>query len=124
MVRAARLWCRKSPLRLGFAMRRLENSLCHSSSKWVPFSNQGRIRHRKERDGLCLSSAVPKIQWDSDLHCPYGYKTMGNLYLSNVPLPFLGQKTLIILKKIGNTWQDFANDGLREGKLKWSYTVS
>ena len=23
--------------RLGFAMRRLENSLCHPSSKWVPF---------------------------------------------------------------------------------------
>ena len=25
--------------RLGFAMRRLENSLCQPSSKWVPFSN-------------------------------------------------------------------------------------
>ena len=32
------------------------------SSKWVPFSNQGRIRQQKERDGLRLSSAVPKIQ--------------------------------------------------------------
>ena len=28
---------------------------------------------RKERDGLRLSSAVPKIQWDSNPHCPYGY---------------------------------------------------
>ena len=28
---------------------------------------------RKERDGLRLSSAVPKIQRDSNLHCPYGY---------------------------------------------------
>ena len=26
-------------LRLGFAMRRLDNFLCQPSSKWVPFSN-------------------------------------------------------------------------------------
>ena len=43
VVRAARLWCRKSPYRvssrLGWAMRRLENSLCQPSRKWVPFSN-------------------------------------------------------------------------------------
>ena len=42
VVRAARLWCRKSPYRvssrLGCAMRRLENSLCQPSRKWVPFS--------------------------------------------------------------------------------------
>ena len=47
--------------------------LCQPSRKWVPFSNQGRIRQRKERDGLRLSSAVPKLQWDSNPHCPYGY---------------------------------------------------
>ena len=46
--------------RFGFAMRRLENSLCQPSSKWVPFSNKGRIRQRNERDGLRLSSAVPR----------------------------------------------------------------
>ena len=34
------------------------------------FSNWGRIRQRKERDGLRLSSAVPKIQWDSNPHFP------------------------------------------------------
>ena len=39
--------------------------LCQPSRKLVPFSNSGRIRQRKERDGLCLSSAMPKIQWDS-----------------------------------------------------------
>ena len=43
VVRGARLWCRKSPYRvssrLGCAMRRLENSLCQPSRKWVPFSN-------------------------------------------------------------------------------------
>ena len=31
------------------------------------------VMQRKERDGLRLSSAVPKIQWDSNPHCPYGY---------------------------------------------------
>ena len=38
--------------RPGFAIRRLKNYLCQPSSKRVPFSNQGRIRQRKERDGL------------------------------------------------------------------------
>ena len=47
--------------------------LCQPSKKWVPFSNQGRIRQQKERDGLRLSSAVPKLQCDSYPHCPYGY---------------------------------------------------
>ena len=28
------------------------------------------IRQRKERDGLRLSSAMPKIQWNSNPHCP------------------------------------------------------
>ena len=37
------------------------------------FRIRGRIRQRKEIDGLRLSSAVPKIQWDSNPHCPYGY---------------------------------------------------
>ena len=59
--------------RLDFAMRRLENSLCQPSSEWVPFSNQGRLRQQKERDGLRFTSAVAKIQWDSNPNCPYGY---------------------------------------------------
>ena len=46
---------------LGFAIRRLERSLCQLNSKWVPSSNQRRIRQQKEKDGICLSSAVPKI---------------------------------------------------------------
>ena len=45
-------------------------SLCQPSSPWGPFSNEGRISQRKERDGLRLSSAVPKIQWDSNPNCP------------------------------------------------------
>ena len=64
-------------LRLGFAMQRLETSLCQPSSKWIPFSNLGRIRQQKEKDGRRLSSAVPKIQWESNPHHPY----MENLYL-------------------------------------------
>ena len=46
---------------LGFTIQRLENSLSQPSSKWVPLSNQGRIRQQKNRDGLHLSFAVPKI---------------------------------------------------------------
>ena len=72
VVREARLWRRKSPYRvssrLGLATRRLEN--CQTSRKWVPFSNKGRIRQRKEKDVLYLSSAVPKIQWDSNPTAP------------------------------------------------------
>ena len=36
-------------------------SLLTQQKMGIPFSNQGRIRQRKERDGLRLSSAVPKI---------------------------------------------------------------
>ena len=56
--------------RLGLAAT---GKLGQPSSKWVPFLNWGRMMQQKERDGLCLSSAVPKIQWDSNPHCPYGY---------------------------------------------------
>ena len=52
--------------RLGFAIRRRENFFCQPSSKWVTFSNQGKIRQRKERDGLRLSFVVPMIQYDSN----------------------------------------------------------
>ena len=79
-----RLWRRRllksESLRLGFAMQGLENALCQPSSKWVPFYDQRRIRQQKERGGPRLSSAVPKTQWDSCPHCPYGYSAMGNLY--------------------------------------------
>ena len=51
---------------LSFAIRLLENFLCQPSSKWVTFSNQRKIRQRKERDGPRLSFAVPMIQWDSN----------------------------------------------------------
>ena len=64
-ARTARLWRRKSPYRvssrLGCAMRRLENSLCQPSRKWVLFSNEGRIRQRKERDGISKLTRV-KVQ--------------------------------------------------------------
>ena len=45
--------------RLGTAMQRLENSLCQPSSKWIPFSNKGRLRQRKERDGQRLGTLTP-----------------------------------------------------------------
>ena len=46
---------------LGFAMQRLKTLSVNPAVKWV---SEGRIRQQKERDGLCLSSAVHKIQWD------------------------------------------------------------
>ena len=49
---------------------RLGNFLCQPSSKWVTFSNQGKIRQRKERDGLRPSFAVPMIQWDCNPTAP------------------------------------------------------
>ena len=46
---------------------------CDLAVNGYPFSNKGRIRQRKERGGLRLSSAVPKIQRDSNLNRVYGY---------------------------------------------------
>ena len=37
------------------------SSARQTSSKWVIFSNYGRIRQRKERDGLRLLSGLPKV---------------------------------------------------------------
>ena len=63
-------------------LHEFEARLCHAATGELSLSTQqkmgtffesGRIRQRKERDGLRLSSAVPKIQWDSNPHCPYGY---------------------------------------------------
>ena len=33
------------------------HGLAYPAVNWVPFSNQGRIRQQKVRDGLCLSYA-------------------------------------------------------------------
>ena len=60
---AERHW--KAPsVRLGLAIRRLENSTNPAVNRLL-FSNKGRIRQQKEKDGLHLSFAVPKIRWDS-----------------------------------------------------------
>ena len=63
---------RRRVVRLGFAIRRLENSLSRPSSKCVPFSSQRRIRQRKESNGLRLPFAVPKTQLNFNAYCPYG----------------------------------------------------
>ena len=44
-----------------------------SVSRWVPFSNKGRIRHRNDSDGLRLSFGVHKIHRGSNPDCPYDY---------------------------------------------------
>ena len=58
--------------RLGLAIRRLENSTNPAVNRLL-FSNMGRIRQQKERDGLHLSFAVPKIRWGSVPNCPNSY---------------------------------------------------
>ena len=73
-----------------------ENSRCQPSSKWISFSNQGRIRQRNERDGLrllllcarytgTLTVRVPVYFAHSNKRrsptAPYGYLPMGNIYL-------------------------------------------
>ena len=78
VVRDTRLWCRKPlegcTIASGFHHPFDDlKTLCQPDSKWVPFSNQGSMRQPKDRGGLSLSSAVPKIQWVSNPHCPYGY---------------------------------------------------
>ena len=70
------------------------------------FFELGKDKAAKERDVLCLSSAVPKIRWDSNSHYFYGYSVMGNLCLlytsgqGNTPTPlFPLQKLLTYLAK-------------------------
>ena len=76
---------RKKGAKHACAMRRLENSLCQPSSECLSFSNKGQIRQRKERDRLSFSSAVSKIQWDSNPTTAQ-YLAMGNLYLFKISL--------------------------------------
>ena len=49
-------------------------TLCQPSSKWVPFSNQRKLKQQKERGGLRLPSAVAKIQWTSSPIAPSAIK--------------------------------------------------
>ena len=59
--------------RLGFAMRRLENSFIPAVNGYL-FQNKERIWQRKEKDGLRLSFAVLKLQWDSNPTAPTIFK--------------------------------------------------
>ena len=59
VVRVTWLWLRV-PIQVGPACN--GKTPCEPSSKWVPFSNQRKIRQREEKNGLCLSYVVPKIQ--------------------------------------------------------------
>ena len=61
-----------------------------TQQKMDTFFELGRIRQRKERDGLRLSSAVPKIQWDSNPQLPLQQIGYGK------PLPFLTKYTDIL----------------------------
>ena len=70
------LWCRESPEGREFKAglcHPTTGKLCQPSGKWVFFSNQGRIRQQKERDGLGLSFAVTDTVELYSPHCNYGY---------------------------------------------------
>ena len=58
-----------------WATQGLENSL--STQQYFELE----IRQEKERNGLRLSYSLPKIQWTSNPHCPYGHSAVRNLYL-------------------------------------------
>ena len=64
------LWNRKSPesheIETGLHHHTVENLSDTSAVNGSIFLKQGRMRQRKERDGLRLSSVVPKIQWTSN----------------------------------------------------------
>ena len=51
----------------------------NARGQWISFSNQEKIRQRKERNGLLFSNAVPKIQWASNPHCPCRHLAMETL---------------------------------------------
>ena len=59
-----------------FAIPEHWKTSCQPSNKWVPVSNQGKIRQGKERDGLLLSYAyaVPKILWASNSTAPMTFR--------------------------------------------------
>ena len=61
--------------------------LCQPSTKWVPFFELGKDKAAKGEGWAPPFISCAQDKWDSNPHCPYGYKAMGNLY----PLPFLVQ---------------------------------
>ena len=64
--------------------RESEAGLCHAMTGKLSLSTLQQMgtffilgkdnAARGEMDGLCLSLAVPKIQWDSNSHCPYAIR--------------------------------------------------
>ena len=67
--------------------------------RYAATANKGRIRQRKEKDGLRLSSAVPKIQWDSTPTAPTAirlWETFAFTYLGIVLTLMIGRTIIII----------------------------
>ena len=75
VARATRFWCRKSPDGCDFEPGLYGHLTTGKNNPAVngTVSNQGKTRQPWERDGFNLLSAVPKIQWASNCHCPNGY---------------------------------------------------
>ena len=64
------------------AIRLLKNSFYQPDCKWVSVSSQGSMRCRKERNGLHLPHAAPKMRLASNPNCPCGHKTIRNFPFS------------------------------------------
>ena len=65
--------------------REFEARLRHAATGKLSVSTQQKMgtffELGKDKAAKGEASAVPKIQWDSNPHCPYGYYAMGHLYL-------------------------------------------
>ena len=99
VITDARLWWRKTPEGGEFepAIRLpMTGELGKSSSNRISLSKR-RLGQRKEMDRLRLSYAAPEIQLASNRHCTYGYKAMGNLYLSK--MMHVSSKIIMIVQK-------------------------
>ena len=72
----ARLWCRKSS-----KGREFEAGLRQPTAgkHCQPIGELGKDKAARGEGWALPSLAVPKIQWNSNPHCPYGYLAMGNL---------------------------------------------
>ena len=104
----------------GFAIRRPENSLCQLSSKRVPFSNQGRISQRKERDGLLLSPSNPQWLWETltFLHVCQRHRQTEQILIRRRSTRCL-IRDYIALHKTGRNFCKISKKWIKQTSLKW-----
>ena len=65
-------------------LRRLEKSLCQPCNKWVLFFELRQDKAAKGEEWAPLSSAVSKIQFDSNPLCPFGIRLWETFTFTNI----------------------------------------